>query len=100
MYKKTIRNERGDLSFFTIFVILAIIMLMSFLLLFASVKINCMNIRKLYGKAVCLQHLQAGVRHGAQRRHHRSWHKAAGVPKQTDPADHQLRRDQPDAAGL
>lgn len=44
MYKKTIRNERGDLSFFTIFVILAIIMLMSFLLLFASVKINCMNI--------------------------------------------------------
>ena len=45
MYKKTIRNERGDLSFFTIFVILAIIMLMSFLLLFASVKINCMNIR-------------------------------------------------------
>ncbi len=45
MYKKIIRNERGDLSFFTIFVILAITMLMSFLLLFASVKINCMNIR-------------------------------------------------------
>lgn len=45
MYKKAIRNERGDLSFFTIFVILAIIMLMSFVLLFASVKINCMNIR-------------------------------------------------------
>ncbi len=33
------------MSFFTIFVILAIIMLMSFVLLFASVKINCMNIR-------------------------------------------------------
>ena len=45
MYKKIIRNERGDLSFFTIFIILAIIMLMSFLLLFASIKINCMNIR-------------------------------------------------------
>lgn len=45
MYKKIIRNERGDLSFFTIFVILAITMLMSFLLLFASIKINCMNIR-------------------------------------------------------
>lgn len=45
MYKKIIRNERGDMSFFTIFVILAIIMLMSFVLLFASVKINCMNIR-------------------------------------------------------
>lgn len=45
MYKKIIRNERGDMSFFTTFVILAIIMLMSFVLLFASVKINCMNIR-------------------------------------------------------
>ena len=45
MFKKTIRNERRDMSFFTIFVILAIIMLMSFVLLFASVKINCMNIR-------------------------------------------------------
>lgn len=44
MFKKTIQNERGDMSFFTIFVILAIIMLMSFVLLFASVKINCMNI--------------------------------------------------------
>lgn len=38
MYKKTIQNERGDLPFFTIFFILAIVMLMSFLLLFASVK--------------------------------------------------------------
>ena len=43
MFKKTIRSERGDMSLFTIFVILAIIMLMSFVLLFASVKINCMN---------------------------------------------------------
>lgn len=45
MFKKTIQNERGDMSFFTIFIILATIMLMSFLLLYASVKINCMNIR-------------------------------------------------------
>lgn len=45
MNKKTIRNERGDMSFFTIFIILATITLMSFLLLYASVKINCMNIR-------------------------------------------------------
>ena len=45
MYKKLLRNERGDMSFFTIFVILAINMLMAFVLLFASVKINCMNIR-------------------------------------------------------
>ena len=45
MYKKTLRNERGDMSFFTIFIILAINMILAFVLLFASVKINCMNIR-------------------------------------------------------
>ena len=45
MYKKILKNERGDMSFFTIFVILVINMLMAFVLLFASVKINCMNIR-------------------------------------------------------
>ncbi|MCM1305457.1 MAG: hypothetical protein NC306_15345 [Butyrivibrio sp.] len=45
MYKKILKNERGDMSFFTIFVILAINMLMAFVLLYASVMINCMNIR-------------------------------------------------------
>lgn len=45
MHKKIIRDERGDLSFFTVFVILAINMLLAFVLLFASVKINCINIR-------------------------------------------------------
>lgn len=44
MHKKIIRDERGDLSFFTVFVILAINMLLAFVLLFASVKINCINI--------------------------------------------------------
>ena len=45
MREKIIRNERGDLSFFTVFVILAINMLLPFVLLFASVKINCITIR-------------------------------------------------------
>ena len=45
MNKKILRNERGDMSFFTVFVILAINMVLAFVLLFASVKINCMNIR-------------------------------------------------------
>ena len=45
MHKKIIRDERGDLSFFTVFVILAINMLLAFVLLFASIKINCINIR-------------------------------------------------------
>lgn len=40
MKKNLLKNERGDLSYFTIFVVLAINML-----LFASVKINCINIR-------------------------------------------------------
>lgn len=45
MNKNILRNERGDMSFFTVFVILAINMVLAFVLLFASVKINCMNIR-------------------------------------------------------
>lgn len=45
MKRNLIRNERGDLSFLSIFIILSINMLLSFLLLFASVKINCINIR-------------------------------------------------------
>ena len=40
-----IKNERGDMSFFSIFIILAINMLLSFVLLYASVQINCINIR-------------------------------------------------------
>lgn len=43
--KKKIHNERGDMSFFSIFIILAINMLLSFVLLYASVQINCINIR-------------------------------------------------------
>lgn len=45
MKKKLLKNERVDLSYFSVFVILAVNMLLSFLLLFASVKINCINIR-------------------------------------------------------
>ena len=45
MRYKFIKDERGDLSFFTIFVILAVNILFAFVLFFASVKINCINIR-------------------------------------------------------
>lgn len=38
MKKNILKDERGDLSYFTIFVVLAINMLLSFMLLFASVK--------------------------------------------------------------
>lgn len=45
MRRNIIQNERGDLSFLSIFIILAVNMLLAFVLLFASVKINCINIR-------------------------------------------------------
>ena len=45
MKHNLLHNERGDLSFFTVFIILAVNMLLSFLLLFFSVQINCINIR-------------------------------------------------------
>ena len=45
MKHNPLHNERGDLSFFTVFIILAVNMLLSFLLLFFSVQINCINIR-------------------------------------------------------
>lgn len=48
MKKKLLKNERGDLSFLSIFIILAVNMILAFVLLFASVKINCINIRSLY----------------------------------------------------
>lgn len=45
MQIKICKNECGDISFFTIFIILAVNMVMAFLLLFASIRIECINIR-------------------------------------------------------
>lgn len=45
MFQKYIRNERGDLSYFSIFLILAVNMLLAFVLLLATVRINGINIR-------------------------------------------------------
>ncbi|WP_330393849.1 hypothetical protein [Anaerocolumna xylanovorans] len=43
--KKHLRNDRGDMTFTTCFIMLALVMLVSFLLLFSTVKINSINIR-------------------------------------------------------
>lgn len=43
--KKHLRNDRGDMTFTTCFIMLALVMLVSFFLLFSSVKINSINIR-------------------------------------------------------
>lgn len=43
--KKYLRNARGDMTFNNCFIMLALVMLISFLLLFFSIKINSINIR-------------------------------------------------------
>lgn len=43
--KKRIHNETGALNIMSTFIVLAVTMLMSYVLLFASVQINCINIR-------------------------------------------------------
>ena len=45
MKRRYIKNERGDFEFLSVFIILSINMLLSFLLLYASIQINCINIR-------------------------------------------------------
>jgi len=42
--KKT-QDEKGDVAIYTCFFIVGVVMLISFLLLYASVQINCLNIR-------------------------------------------------------
>lgn len=46
--KRIWKEERGDMPFFTLFFVLAIVMVMSFVLLFATVKINCIRIRNAF----------------------------------------------------
>lgn len=43
--KQPLRNERGEITFFACFFVVGIVMLISFLLLYASIRITCINIR-------------------------------------------------------
>lgn len=43
--KKLLSNNHGEMTFLTVFLVVAINMIMAFVLLFSSVTINCMNIR-------------------------------------------------------
>lgn len=43
--KKKLQNERGEITIFACFFVTGVIMLISFLLLYASIRINCINIR-------------------------------------------------------
>ena len=42
---RPLRNERGEITFFACFFVVGVVMLISFLLLYASVRITCINIR-------------------------------------------------------
>ena len=43
--KRRLANDRGDMSIYTCFLVMGVVILVAFLLLYASVKITCINIR-------------------------------------------------------
>lgn len=56
---KLCNNERGDISFLSCFLVMGIVILISFLLLYASIRINCINIRN--GAKMELNNLSATI---------------------------------------
>ena len=61
-YSKTagiLRNQKGDISIYTCFFIVGAAMLVSFLLLYASIRITCINIRN--GAKMELNNLSASI---------------------------------------
>ena len=61
-YRKTvsmIRSQKGDISIYTCFFIVGAVMLVSFLLLYASIRITCINIRN--GAKMELNNLSASI---------------------------------------
>lgn len=57
--KRRLANERGDMSIFTCFFVMGIVILVSFLLLYVSIKITCINIRN--GAKMELNNLSASI---------------------------------------
>ena len=57
--KKRLANNRGDMSIYTCFLAMGVVILVSFLLLYASVKITCINIRN--GAKMELNNLSASI---------------------------------------
>ncbi|MCL2816208.1 MAG: hypothetical protein FWD23_16570 [Oscillospiraceae bacterium] len=57
--KNNLRNEKGEIVIYTCFFILGVIMIISFLLLYASVQINVINIRN--GAKMELNNLAASI---------------------------------------
>ena len=59
LMKRRLANDRGDMSIFTCFFVMGIVILVSFLLLYASIKITCINIRN--GAKMELNNLSASI---------------------------------------
>lgn len=57
--KRPLRNERGEITIFACFFVTGVIMLVSFLLLYSSVRINSINIRN--GIKMELNNLSASI---------------------------------------
>lgn len=57
--KHLLCNDRGDLTYFSVFVVLAVNMIIAFVLLYASIEINCINIRN--GAKMELNNLSASI---------------------------------------
>lgn len=58
-FKRALRNEKGDITIYTCFLVAGVVMLISFLLLYASVQINAINIRN--GAKMELNNLTASI---------------------------------------
>ena len=57
--RNPLRNDCGDISIFTCFFVVGIVMLVAFLLLYASIRITCINIRN--GVKMELNNLSASI---------------------------------------
>lgn len=57
--KWPLHNERGEIAIYSCFFVVGIVMLISFLLLYASIRINCINIRN--GAKMELNNLSASI---------------------------------------
>lgn len=57
--KRRLANDRGDMSIYSCFLVMGVVILVSFLLLYASVKITCINIRN--GAKMELNNLSASI---------------------------------------
>ena len=59
LVRKRLGNDRGDISIFTCFFVVGVVMLISFLLTYASIRITCINIRN--GAKMELNNLSASI---------------------------------------